>query len=276
MLRIRVPRRPEGGTSSRRAALARLAMVSALVAAGLSWPATATAADETAAASTASTASAGASDDVGILVVNGRPATENYSFMVYISGCTGSLIKANWVVTAKHCPSPSSVRVGSVNRTSGGVVVRVSRVVNHPSIDVKLFQLASSVSYAPAPIPTSSGAVGTATRIIGWGQTCAPRGCGSAPTVAHELDTSIVADSRCLGINATYEICTNNTNGNAGACYGDSGGPQVRQISGRWALIGATSRAGNNNSTCATGPSIYGDLPSIRSWINTQVGGLPA
>ncbi len=213
---------------------------------------------------------------VGILVVNGRPATENYPWLVYTSGCTGTLIKSNWMVTAKHCPTPSSVRVGSINRTSGGTVVRVSRAVNHPSIDVKLFQLASSVSYAPAPIPTSSGAVGTATRIIGWGQTCAPRGCGSAPTVAHELDTSIVADSRCSGINGPYEICTNNTNGNAGACYGDSGGPQVRRINGVWNVIGATSRAGNNSSTCATAPSIYGDLTSIRSWINTQVGGLPS
>jgi hypothetical protein len=41
-------------------------------------------------------------------------------------------------------------------------------------------------------------------------------------------------------------------------------------------LIGVTSRAGNNSSTCATAPSIYGDLPSIRTWVNTQVGGLPA
>lgn len=217
-----------------------------------------------------------AEGDISPLVVNGRPATENYPWMVYTSGCTGTLIKANWVVTAKHCPTPTSVRVGSINRTSGGTVVRVSRAVSHPTIDVKLFQLSSSVSYAPAPIPTTSGAVGTATRIIGWGQTCPTRGCGSAPTVAHELDTSIVSDSRCLGINGTYEICTNNTNGNAGACYGDSGGPQVRKINGVWNLIGATSRAGNNNSTCATGPSIYGDLPSIRTWINTQVGGLPA
>ncbi|MFI6266916.1 snapalysin family zinc-dependent metalloprotease [Micromonospora sp. NPDC051006] len=214
--------------------------------------------------------------DVAPLVVGGRPATENYPFMVYVSGCTGSLIKANWAVTAKHCPTPSSVRVGSTNRTSGGTVVRVTRGLNHPSIDVKLLQLASSVSYAPAPIPSTSGAVGTATRIIGWGQTCAPRGCGSAPAVANELDTSIVADSRCSGINSPYEICTNNTNGNSGACYGDSGGPQVRRINGVWNLIGATSRAGNNNSTCATGPSIYGDLSSIRSWINTQVGGLPS
>jgi snapalysin len=217
-----------------------------------------------------------ASADIGPYVVNGRPATENYSFMVYVSGCTGSLIKANWAVTAKHCPTPSSVRVGSVNRTSGGTVIGVTRAVNNPSIDVKLLQLAGNVTHAPAPIPTTSGAVGTATRIIGWGITCPNRGCGSAPTVANELDTSIVADSRCIGINGPGEICTNNTNGNAGACYGDSGGPQVRMINGRWNLIGATSRAGNNNATCATGPSIYGDLPSIRSWINTQVGGLPA
>lgn len=210
------------------------------------------------------------------LVVGGRPATENYSFMVYVAGCTGSLIKSNWAVTAKHCSTPSSVRVGSVDRTSGGTVVRVLRAVNHPSVDVKLLQLASSVSHAPAPIPTTAGAVGTATRIIGWGQTCPRRGCGSAPAVAHELDTSIVSDSRCFGINGPYEICTNNTNGNSGACYGDSGGPQVRQIGGRWHLIGATSRSGNGSSTCATGPSIYGDLTAIRSWINTQVGGLPA
>lgn len=209
-------------------------------------------------------------------VVGGEPATENYSFMVYVSGCTGSLIKANWAVTAKHCSTPSSVRVGSINRSSGGTVVAVRRAVNHPNIDVKLLELVSSVSHAPAPIPTTSGAVGTATRIIGWGQICPTRGCGSAPLVANELDTSIVADSRCLGINGPYEICTNNTGGNAGACYGDSGGPQVRSVSGRWALIGVTSRAGNNSSTCATAPSIYGDLPSIRAWVNTQVGGLPA
>ncbi|MFI5491292.1 S1 family peptidase [Actinoplanes sp. NPDC051859] len=206
-------------------------------------------------------------------VVGGRPATQNYPFMVYVSGCTGSLIKANWAVTAKHCPTPSSVRVGSVDRTSGGTVVSVRRGVNHPRSDIKLLELATSVSYAPAPIPTSSGATGTATRIIGWGQTCPSPGCGSAPRIANELDTSILADSRCSGIDAAYEICTNNTNGNAGACYGDSGGPQVRTINGRWSLIGVTSRAGNNNPVCATGPSIYGDLPAIRSWVSQQVGG---
>jgi snapalysin len=238
-----------------------------------------TATDSAAAKVTDSTAADPAAPGPGggvVMVVGGRPASESYPFLVYVSGCTGSLIKANWAVTAKHCTTPSSVRVGSTNRTSGGTVVGVTRAVNHPSIDVKLLQLSGSVGYAPAPIPTSSGAVGTATRIIGWGQTCPTRGCGSAPAGAYELDTSIVADSRCLGIDGPYEICTNNTNGNSGACYGDSGGPQVRSVDGRWQLIGATSRSGNGSSVCATGPSIYEDLPSIRSWINTQVGGLPA
>ncbi|WP_203910599.1 S1 family peptidase [Rhizocola hellebori] len=248
--------------------IARLAIVASLFASSLAAPA---------APAIAYSGPTG-DGDVGTTVVGGVSATENYSFMVYVSGCTGSLIKANWVVTAKHCSNPSSVRVGSINRTSGGVVVSVVQVVNNPSADVKLFRLASNVTFAPAPIPTTSGAVGTATRIIGWGQTCPTPGCGSAPTVARQLDTSIRTDGSCSGINGPLEICTNNTGGVAGACYGDSGGPQVKKIAGstRWWLIGATSRAGNNSSTCATGPSIYSDLTAIRSWINTTVGGLPA
>jgi secreted trypsin-like serine protease len=218
---------------------------------------------------------AASADDIGTLVYNGRPASEAYPFLVYVGGCTGSLIKANWVVTADHCGTPSSVRIGSTNRTSGGTVVRVTRGVRNPQIDVRLLQLASSVSYPPISIPTSSGAVGTATRIIGWGQATSPNPGGSTPVVATEIDTSIVADSRCSGINAAGEICTNNPGG-AGACYGDSGGPEVRKVGTNWVLIGVTSRAGNNSSTCGTAPSIYGDLTYIRTWVNTTVGGLPA
>ena len=209
-------------------------------------------------------------------VVGGTPASQAYPFLTYVGGCTGSLIKANWVVTARHCPSPSTVRVGSTDSGSGGTVASVSRTVNHPWLDVKLLQLSTSVSQAPIVIPSASDPVGTPTRIIGWGLTCSTRGCAANPTIAHELDTSIVADSACTGgINGPYEICTGNP-GNKGACYGDSGGPQVKKVSGVWQLIGATSRAGDGGSTCAVAPSIYTDLPSIRSWITQQVGTLPS
>ncbi|HEX6684437.1 MAG TPA: trypsin-like serine protease [Candidatus Limnocylindrales bacterium] len=246
--------------------LFRLLIVTALVGVtGLAGPGTAN-------------ASYAGTDDVGPLIVGGSPATENYSWLVYTGGCTGTLIKNNWVVTARHCPTPSSVRIGSVNRTSGGHVRSVNGAVSHSQADVKLLRLSTTTTFAPSPIPTVGHPTGTATRIIGWGLACPTRDCGSAPVTARELNTSVLADSRCLGINGPLEICTNNTGGNQGACYGDSGGPQVRRISGdsRWWVIGATSRSGNGSSVCATGPSIYGDLVSIRSWINTQVGGLPA
>lgn len=239
-------------------------------------------------ATAAGAAAAPAGDgEVTPFIVGGGNATQTYSWMVSLQNtsgshfCGGSLIKANWVVTAKHCVqgrSASSIRarIGTTNRTSGGTLASGAQIVTHSSYDIALVRLSTSVSQTPIAVASTSGASGTATRIIGWGQTCAPRGGCGAPVTLQELNTSIVADSRCLGIYGTYEICTNNPNGNAGACYGDSGGPQVRRINNRWALIGATSRSGNGSAVCATGPSIYGDLTFIRSWINTQVGGLPA
>jgi secreted trypsin-like serine protease len=223
-----------------------------------------------------------ADGEVSPMIVGGGNATQVYSWMVSLQStsgshfCGGTLIKANWVVTAKHCVQGSSassiqVRVGTTNRTSGGSVARGSRIVTHPSADLALLQLATSVSQTPAPVAAASGPVGTATRIIGWGQTCPVRGGCGAPITLQELNTSIVSDSRCSGISGASEICTNNTDGNKGACYGDSGGPQVKSVNGRWELIGATSRSGGG-STCATAPSIYVDVPYFRSWISQYAG----
>ena len=69
--------------------LARLLLVAGMTAAGLAAPAAASAAPSAAAAGTTA---ASAADDVTPFVVGGRPASQNYSFLVYTSGCTGSLI----------------------------------------------------------------------------------------------------------------------------------------------------------------------------------------
>ncbi|GGM69119.1 serine protease [Longimycelium tulufanense] len=217
-------------------------------------------------------------------IVGGHNASQNYSFMVSLQDagrgshfCGGSLIKSNWVVTAAHCvegtsPGEVQARVGSTDRISGGTVAPASRIVLG-SGDIALVQLARSVPQAPIGIASEAGAPGTATRIIGWGQTCSqPGGCGS-PRTLQELDTSVVPSWYCSGINGA-EICTDNPNGYSGACYGDSGGPQIKVVSGRWELIGATSRSGNGDSRCATGPSIYTDVTAYTSWIQQHTGSL--
>ena len=215
-------------------------------------------------------------------IVGGSPAP-NYTFMASLQSlggshiCGASVVHANWAVTARHCvagasPANLQLRVGSSNRTSGGVVVAVSAIFNHATADLSLLQIgAVSSAYLPIVIASTSGPVGTFTRIMGWGQTCpAPGGCG-APVQLQQLNTSIVADNQCLGIAGATEICTNNPGGAAGACYGDSGGPQIKSVGGRWHLIGATSRSGGG-ATCAVDPSIYVDVPAFRTWIQTTTG----
>jgi secreted trypsin-like serine protease len=219
-------------------------------------------------------------DTIGPYVVGGRPATEPYPFTVSLQTnggfhfCGAALIRPNWVATARHCvedtsPGNMRVRAGSINRTSGGAVVGVSRIVLHPggASDVAVVQLSNAVPYAPIQI-ADTVPTGSAIRLLGWGATCDP--CNDpAPTILQELDTTVLPDSRCG--TGPVELCVSNVDGWRGACYGDSGGPAVLRVNGVWRLAGTTTAG--TTSICGQGPSIYMDSAHHRTWIDSIVGG---
>ncbi|MFG3254192.1 S1 family peptidase [Streptomyces sp. NPDC048172] len=218
-------------------------------------------------------------------IIGGHKATSEYPFMASVQKdgkhyCGASLIKRDWVVTAGHCTvnvktKQLSVRVGDHDRTKGEAA-KVTKVVAHPDFsyepfrdDVAVMKLDRPVDAKPVELAKKSGPAGTGTRILGWGMTCEDGSeCPKPPVTLRELDTELVPGERCSeNYDAANELCTDSPTKNAQACILDSGGPQLKGRPGHWELIGATSRDGDADPKCATGPGIYTDLTAHRAWI---------
>lgn len=218
-------------------------------------------------------------------VVGGVDADQPYPFTVSLHTadgklfCAGALIAPSWVVTAAHCafgrvPSAVSARVGTNSPGEGGEAGPLAAMVVHPAFnlqspagDIALLRLATPVAAAPIGL-AAVAAPGTATRILGWGQTCPSVDCGRLPAVLQQLDTHLVDGAKCTSVfDGTTELCTENPGGKSGACFGDSGGPQVVRDGEGWLLVGVTSRPGNGDPVCATAPSIYTSVVAYAPWI---------
>jgi Trypsin/F5/8 type C domain len=220
-------------------------------------------------------------DSVDPHIVGGQNATESYPFMTLLMssdgwGCGAVLIRPTWVLSARHCttgandqpstPASLSFRTGSLHHDSGGTIAYAKRVIrNNDGADTALIELTAPVPYQPIDIAASAPA-GSAIRIIGWGCTTDP-GCNGAEFL-QQLDTSILADSACGG--NQYVLCVNNPDGWRGACYGDSGGPALLRAGTGWVLVGDTS--GGTSAVCGQAPSVYAELPTVRSWIESYAG----
>ncbi|WP_434097903.1 S1 family peptidase [Streptomyces sparsogenes] len=229
-------------------------------------------------------------------IVNGSDSTESYPFMASIpesapehglhdGTCGASLIDEQWVLTAAHCVRGDGlvlhgiVRVGSDHRKSGGTVRKIDRTFVHPGYvngedkaanknDIALIRLDRPVAEKPIEIAEQAGRPGTPTRLLGFGTTVDTE--FEFADRLQELNTRRGAESECApGYADRTRLCTITTVPKAMACFGDSGGPQVKKgRGGRWELIGVTSGPGAPNVPCSKGPGLYSSAPAYAGWIH--------
>ena len=204
-------------------------------------------------------AAASAGPVTPFIIGGGTVSSAPWAAAVFSNGsftCSGTIIAARWVLTARHCVSGTmSVRVGSVDRTSGGVTSGVTSTASR--YDLALLQLSTSINTSYVPLSSAYPPVNSTNSIYGWGMTCYS-GC-SAST---QLKT---ADVRVTSTNVTdayggRAIRSTRINGNA--WRGDSGGPEFYN----GAQVGVASTANGANI------QNYGSVAYNRSWITSVAG----
>ena len=110
----------------------------------------------------------------------------------------------------------------------------------------------------------------------GWGKTRHP---GSMTSVLQQGKTPVVSNSVCYAKNRNTipipitraMVCS----GNGGrtrlsGCHGDSGGPFVCRIGGRWELHGAVSH-GSNTCESTKSYTVYARVNYFKSWIQSNM-----
>ncbi|GAA4616856.1 trypsin-like serine protease [Saccharopolyspora hordei] len=226
------------------------------------------------------------------LIIGGGPAPQDHSFIASMQStdgqhhCGASLIDQEWLVTAAHCvdgqqPSNVQYRIGSSDRTSGGELVEPDEFVVHPQAkqqqagyDLALVHLSRPVQAEPIAIADSAPQPGTTLQLLGWGQTCPTPKCGEPPVQLKELETTTTEPANCTGsgepFDASRELCIDNQQGRASACYGDSGGPAVVREGSGYALVGATSRG--LAESCTEKPGVYTSVSAHADWISQVIG----
>ncbi|MBO9532327.1 MAG: trypsin-like serine protease [Solirubrobacteraceae bacterium] len=218
--------------------------------------------------------------------------------------CTGTLISANWVVTAAHCiadESNASVAISPDNvfvaanvtstQNAGNALVSAHSTSVHPgfswvdaSWDVALIELDHTVNTTPFALPdplrANTYVVGSSDNVAGFGRSQASNSASSGTLRSGRIEQ--VGGNACETYNpgsGEYSDCYLPGSARQATCFGDSGGPLVRYDStqGGAPVVWGITSTGPDPCDAATGgqfaPSYETRVIAVVDWLKATMSG---
>jgi secreted trypsin-like serine protease len=208
--------------------------------------------------------------------------------------CGGSVLNANWVLTANHCVGSGTIRVAAGSTTlsgmsTGGQIRSVAQVVRYPGYsspesgkDVALLRLSSPLDLSGANVKaidilTAADAAagltnpGVVSRVTGWGTLTSG---GSSPNTLQTVDVAIQSNASAQSSYPQETITADQlaaASPGKDSCQGDSGGP-LTVVKGTTRVLAGVVSWGYG---CADAryPGMYARVSSFESWINSTIAG---
>jgi len=224
----------------------------------------------------------------------------------YSPFCTGTLIAPTVVLTAAHCTSYFETELApagytlyvsfrnviafdsKVDAATIASLVPVTDVITNPDYsqrqsdvgDLGLLTLATApAGVTPATLPTlglldelaaQNGLKGATFTVAGYG--VQDRVVGSGPPVFTDANPVFrgYAVGSFMALNKGYlRLSQNPSTGDAGACYGDSGGPNFLSLNGQLVLVAVTI---TGDAPCRATNVVYRlDTPSAQAFLSAYV-----